>query len=95
MCREIKEKRGEKPDCESCLPKLLPENEDAATVYMQCRNQAVFVGMDGVPVDLDINAVKTVMDLEGIRDQRDCLQRVRAMWHHVAELDRLKRKSKK
>jgi hypothetical protein len=50
--------------------------------------------MDGIPVDLDYKAVKIVMDLESIESQADCFQRVLKMWHHIAELDRLKRMSK-
>jgi hypothetical protein len=91
----MKKNRGEKIDCENCLPKILPENEDAVTVYSQVRNQAIYVGMDGIPVDLDYKAVKIVMDLEDIENQADCFQRVLKMWHHIAELDRLKRESKR
>jgi hypothetical protein len=91
-CQLINKKRGKKPDCEKCLPKLFPENEDAAAVYSQVRNQAIYVGMEAVPVDLDFKSVKIVMDFYDIKNKADCFQRVLKMWHHVAELDRIKRK---
>jgi hypothetical protein len=73
---------------------LYPENEDAANVYTQVRNQAIYVGMDGIPVDLNYSAVEFVMNLFGIENQRECFQKVLMVWHHIAELDRLERKRK-
>ena len=60
-------------------------------IYSQVRNQAIYVGMDATPIDLDYGAVKIVMDFHDIEYQLDCFQRVLKMWHHVAELNRLKR----
>jgi len=95
VCREMKKKHNQKPDCDNCLPKLFPENEDAIAVYSQVRNQAIYVGMDGIPVDLDYRAVKVVMDMYGIEDQADCFQKVLKAWNHIAATDRLKRKKDK
>ena len=36
----------------------------------------------GRVVDIDIMAVKTVMDLYGVRDQRECLGKVLMLFHH-------------
>lgn len=58
------------------------------------QNQAIFIGMDAIPIDLDYNAVKIVMDLYGIEDQLDCFQRVVKVWHTMAATGRAKRKTK-
>lgn len=92
-CRHFAKKRGEKPNCKECLPEILPENQEAIEVYTQVRNQAICVGME--PVDLNYGAVKIIMDLFEVENQRDCFGRVITMWNHIAELDRLKRKAKK
>jgi len=59
----------------------MPENKEAAEVYMMTRNQVVTAGM-GQPIDISISAVKTVMDLWGVRDQKKCLSRVISTFHH-------------
>lgn len=51
--------------------------------------------MDAIPVDLDYNAVKVVMDLYKIENQLDCFQRVVKVWHTMAATDRMKQKAKK
>jgi len=50
---------------------------------MATRGQFVTAGM-GQVIDIDINAVKVVMDLYpgGITDQWACLNKVRAAFHH-------------
>ncbi|MHC4265973.1 MAG: hypothetical protein ACYSUK_08580 [Planctomycetota bacterium] len=73
----------------------MPENEDAIAVYTQVHSQAIYVGMDGVAVDLNFQAVKLVMDLLEVEDQADCFQKVCKVWHHMNEMDNLKRRSKK
>lgn len=61
---------------------LWPENLDTAQVYLLTRNQVVSVGMGGV-VDLSIPAVKIVMDLLGVQDQRTTLLRVMRLFDAV------------
>ena len=61
---------------------LLPENADAASIYMLARNQVVTVA-DGRPVDVSIVAVKAAMDACGVADQGACLQRVVSVWRMV------------
>jgi len=60
---------------------LLPENKQAAEVYMVTRNQVITAGM-GQPIDISIPAIKIVMDIWGIRDQKKCLSKVRSAFHH-------------
>lgn len=75
----------DKPPCEACRVVLLPENEEAAEVFMMCRGQHITQGEKGIPVDISIVAIKTTMDLMGIEvaNQRQCLARVRGLWHHI------------
>jgi len=72
------------PPCESCRVELKVENEDAAEVYMMTRRQYVtrHNGRYDHVVDIDIPAVKTVMDLYGVGDQKTCLLKVRSIFHH-------------
>ena len=95
MCRAFKKKKNQVPDCSKCFPEIMPENEDAVAVYSQVHSQAIYVGMEGVAVDLDFNAVKFVMDLNEVEDKFDCFHKVLMMWHHVANIDNAKRKIKK
>lgn len=70
------------PPCGTCRVDLLEENEEAAEVYMTARRQYVTRGMEGRVVDIDFNALKVVMDLYGVRDQRRCFEAVRGVFHH-------------
>ena len=76
----------------TCRVDLRPENEDAGAVFMLSRNQVITIGEHGQPVDINIQAVKVVMDLHGVTDQKLCLHRVRHLWHAV-EAERRKRSS--
>lgn len=58
---------------------LLPENEDAAWIYLMTRNQCL-VTMDGQAIDLDLRAVKAAMDVYGVQDQATCMTRVVRTW---------------
>jgi hypothetical protein len=101
ICKKFYKKKPEKPICGGfkcgkgkLSESLLPENEDAFFVFTQVVNQAIFAGINGVAVDLDYGAVKFVMDLYEIEDQRNCFERVLRVWHSMAEIDRAKRKVK-
>lgn len=74
-------KPPQEPPCEKCWVDLLPENREAAEIYMETRNQFITAGM-GQVVDISIPAIKIVMDLYGIQDQKKCLHKVRAAFHH-------------
>ena len=63
------------PPCDGCRVTLLAENEDAALVYMITRRQYI-TGEYGRVVDISIPAVKIVMDMHGIIDQKRCLEKV-------------------
>lgn len=90
---------GKEPDCETCQPvKLREEHWEAFRIYQQCRGQLIMGGM-GDAVDASIPAVKVVMDLENVEDQRTCLHKVLHMIRldlkHAREQRELQRNSKK
>ena len=59
------------PDCMACMPvELRTENELPFRIYMQSRRQLIMAGMDGTPIDVSIPAVKIVMDMYGVGDNR-------------------------
>lgn len=72
------EEYSEDPPCRDCLPEILPANREAVTIWGETRTQ-VIAGMGGI-IDINILAVKMVMDMHGIRNQRDCMERVRVMF---------------
>jgi hypothetical protein len=69
------------PPCRTCRVELLPENEETADVYMLTRRQAITTGMGNV-VDINLQAIKTVMDLHGVKNQKECMERVRKAFFH-------------
>lgn len=85
-CRAIyaERKPPELPPCKSCRVELQVENEDIAQVYMLTRRQYV-TAETGRIVDISIPAVKIVMDLMGVADQKDCLDGVRSLFFHFLE----------
>lgn len=52
---------------------------------MLTRRQVVTSGIDGRILDISIPAVKIAMDLYGIKNQLDCLNRVRKLFHRFLE----------
>ena len=66
----------ESPPCETCRVELAAENEETAAVYMATRHQYITAGQNNVPVDISIPAVKIVMDIYNVGDQRKCLESV-------------------
>ncbi len=48
---------------------------------MATRHQYITAGQNNVPVDISIPAVKIVMDIYNVGDQRTCLESVRRLWH--------------
>lgn len=90
-CRKFWEKRKKEPDCDSCIPPILPENENAFEVYELVKRQAIYVGMNGVPVELDFKALAFTMQMLGVDDRPGCFVKVRKIWHHILSLDQLKR----
>lgn len=46
-------------------------------IYQRCQGQLI-MSMDG-PVDINVLAVLAVMKLEGVEDERDCLDKVQTI----------------
>lgn len=63
------------------MPPILPENRDAIEVYTKVRGQHI-MGFGG-PVDINIVAVKTIMDLYNIENQRVVLEKVHKAYNHI------------
>ena len=61
-------------ECLACLPPLRVENYEHYRIYAITQSQFI-MSVDG-PVDLDINAIISVMKLHGVQDQRKCLDAV-------------------
>jgi len=84
QCRQAYSERNppEEPPCDTCWVDLMPENRQAAEVYLTTRNQFITAGM-GQVIDISIPAVKIVMDLYpgGITDQWKCLSKVRTAFN--------------
>lgn len=76
----------EEPPCDTCRVDLMPENRQAAEVYLITRNQVITAGM-GEPVDISIPAICNIMDRYpgGIKDQWKCLHKVRFAFHHFID----------
>lgn len=70
---ELRKKYG--PPCSTCKPNVHPVNVRALEVFGFCRNQVIVSGL-GEVIGMNITAVKTVMDLNGIKNQKDCLEKV-------------------
>ncbi|OPY78293.1 MAG: hypothetical protein A4E65_02316 [Syntrophorhabdus sp. PtaU1.Bin153] len=55
----------------------MENNRDAVAVWGECKTQLI-VGFGGA-IDINLLAVKMIMDLYKITNQQDCLWRVRVM----------------
>jgi len=73
----------EEPPCDTCWVELMPENREAADVYMICRNQIITAGM-GQILDINLLTVFKIMDEYpgGIEDRWKCLNKVRSTFHY-------------
>jgi hypothetical protein len=61
-------------------------NDDALAMYRFCSGQLIIAPMGGA-IDINILAVKAVMDLYGIKEQTDCLERVLFIFRQIRELE--------
>lgn len=92
-CRRANKRFGREPPCDTCLPDLMPENLEVFKVYNMACNQ-VIASPDG-PIDLNINALDTVMNWMQIDNRLETATRVLQVFHkrlkEARELQRLKR----
>jgi len=60
----------------------MPENKEAMEIYSTVSNQMIVSGM-GDPIDINIVAIKTVMDLYGVDNQPECFKKVVMIARHI------------
>jgi len=66
------------PKCDQCMPEIMEENADVISVYMKVSSQHI-MGFSG-PVDLNFLSVKFIMDLLGIKNQKEVFERVHNLY---------------
>lgn len=66
------------------MPVVFLENEEAFNVFPKIYNQLIFAGM-GEPVGLNMIAVKAVFDMMGIKNQKNCLEKITHMFDYYFE----------
>ena len=71
------ERKKHGPPCSTCRPQVLRPNALVLEVWRMSQGQMI-IGPSG-PVDLDIQAIKMVMDMLGVHRQLICMQRVQIM----------------
>lgn len=54
---------GKEPECELCMPELMEANRTAVKVWQEVQGQVIFAGMDAQPIDVDITAIRFILDL--------------------------------
>lgn len=86
---EDKKRKADGPPCGECRPELLSDNLEAWEVYTHCQDQLI-IGMMGA-VAINTLAVKLRMDLEGVQDQKDCLDKVQTISRCVLDEQRIER----
>lgn len=80
-------KPPEVPDCKECRVELMPSNFDAANVFRVCRNQLRTMGPENRPFAPDLTAVLGVMEVNRIRNPKDCLDKVMSAFNHFIKKD--------
>jgi hypothetical protein len=72
-CRAFHAKKDREAPCETCEEKLLEENEEASRIFFLSQNQVIVIGEH---LELNVLAIKVLMDLYKVKDQRACLEKV-------------------
>ena len=63
----------------------MEENKTVAEIYMLCRRQYV-TAEEGRVVSISIPAIKITMDLYGVKDQKECLERIIMAFYHFENI---------
>jgi len=69
------------PPCDVCRVDISEENQESARVYHLVKRQVRTAGGSGEIIDLDYAAVKAVMDILEVQDQRTVFERVTRAFH--------------
>lgn len=87
-CRALHELKGRTPDCDECLPELLPVNYDAWRVYQLVQTQ-VIAGVNGV-IDLNHLAIWEIIDRYRIANPVETFEKVVMVGRQINKLLREK-----
>ncbi|EHJ49492.1 hypothetical protein DFW101_3496 [Solidesulfovibrio carbinoliphilus subsp. oakridgensis] len=87
------ERKKNGPPCGKCRPDIAPGNVEAYGIWSRCRGQLI-LGFGGA-VDINVVAVKTIMDLEEVEDQRECMAKVQTLAAIVLSEQARKREAEK
>jgi len=68
----------------------MDKNKEAISIYMSCSSQLIIAGM-GEPIAINYLAVKMVMDLYSVANQRDCFEKVIMVAGKILEIQRSKK----
>jgi hypothetical protein len=77
-------KRGVTKDCNSCKPLIHSSNEDVIEVWSYVHDQIIIAPMGGA-VSINIVSVYETMDRLGIRDQMNCLRKIKYLFSLLNE----------
>lgn len=72
------------------MPTLLEENVDAANIWMLTRDQVIVAGMSGTVIAINQLALWKNIEEFQIKNRLDCFEKVRGVFNHFLELDRIK-----
>ena len=82
VCRVLRKLEGREPDCDNCLPPLLPDNEDVVRVFNVVQGQVVTAGQ-GKVVDINHAAIHHAIRIYKVVDKKDCFERVTWLFHEL------------
>lgn len=74
MCERAWALSGKTPNCEQCIPALLPENKEVFDIFTTVQNQHI-MGFGG-PVDLNFQSVEFIMNLNGVENKKEMFSKV-------------------
>lgn len=80
-CRKKSKEKGEEPPCKTCRVELLEENEEAGPIYEATKTQVIATGF--AVIDINFLAVKGMMELYGVKNQKRCWEKVHWLWHEM------------
>lgn len=70
---------NKEPNCDECIPKVMPENKEVFDLFIMVRNQHIM--SFGGPIDLNFNSLKVAMEAMGIENTKETFNRVHKLYH--------------
>lgn len=93
-CRKLHALYRTKPDCEVCIPSLLPQNIEVVKVWSLIHDQLI-VGGAGTVIALNHLAVWEVIDRYEINNPVECFEKILKIFYNSKERADLKAEMKK